>query len=308
MKYGFSLPMRGHEAKPDTFVEIAQRAEALDIDALWCSAHIIVPPQVKSDYANLPGAKYPDSWTECYWEPFSVLSFLAAHTQRINLGTSIIVLPMHNPFEVAKQVAEVDNLSDGRFAFGLGVGWFEEEFDVLGADFHTRGARTDEALQLMQALWDPDPVTFEGRFYRCEDAYFSPKPIQQPCPPIWVAGNSEAAVRRAAKYGDVWHPFRPPEEVFTKALQDLPRLVDEAGRAPDSVEIGLKVQMAFQDGPPTGDQPPTMGRPKDILDAIRRYQEQGVAYFVFDLAPETLDNTLDTMDQFAQEVRPKLED
>ena len=299
--------MRGLDANPESFKKIAEKAEALEIDALWCSAHIIVPPQVKSDYANFPGAKYPDTWKETYWEPFSVLSYLAAFTRTITLGTSITVLPMHNPFEVAKQVAEVDNLTDGRFVFGVGVGWFEEEFEVLGQNFHNRGARTDEALRLMQALWDPDPVTFEGKYYNCKDAYFAPKPIQQPYPPIWIAGNSEPALRRAAVFGDAWHPVRPSKELMDFAVRELPRMVAEAGRAPGSVKIALKCAMTFLDGPPADGQVPTQGRPGEIIDAIRRHEEEGVDYFVFDLVPETLQETLDTMERFAQEVRPKLE-
>ena len=126
---------------------------------------------------------------------------------------------MHNPFEVAKQVAEVDQLSDGRFTLGVGVGWFEEEFEVLKQDFRTRGARTDEALALMRKLWGPDPVDFQGRFYSVADAYFAPKPVQQPGPPIWVAGNSEPALRRAARYADAWHPVRPTFPMIEQAKQ-----------------------------------------------------------------------------------------
>ena len=128
MKYGCSLIVRGEDATPDTFVKMAERAEALDLDSLWLSAHVVLPPQVKSGYILIPGRMHPPHWRECYWEPFTILSFLAAHTRRITLGTSVVVLPMHNPFEIAKQVAEVDQLSNGRFIFGIGVGWFEEEF------------------------------------------------------------------------------------------------------------------------------------------------------------------------------------
>ena len=187
MRYGFSLIVRGEDATPETFVKMAERAEALEMDSLWLSAHVVLPPQVKSGYVLIPGRKHPPHWRECYWEPFTVLSFLAAHTTRITLGTSVVVLPMHNPFECAKQVAEVDRLSNGRFVFGLGVGWFEEEFEVLGQDFGNRGARTDDAIELMKMLWAEDPVTYKGRFYSCEDVAFSPKPVQRPHPPIWVA-------------------------------------------------------------------------------------------------------------------------
>ena len=139
MKYGCSLIVRGEDATPDTFIKMAERAEAIELDSLWLSAHVVLPPQVKSGYILIPGRPHPPHWRERYWEPFTVLSFLAAHTSRITLGTSVVVLPMHNPFEVAKQVAGGGPALRGRFIFGIGVGWFEEEFEVLGQSFGTGG-------------------------------------------------------------------------------------------------------------------------------------------------------------------------
>jgi probable F420-dependent oxidoreductase len=261
---------------------------------------------VRSGYANIPGKPHSPTWREGYWEPFTVLSHLAARTSRVLLGTSIIVLPMHNPFEIAKQVAEVDQLSQGRFVFGIGVGWFEEEFEVLGQDYHNRGARTDEALRLMGALWGEDPVTFPGRHYRVENAWFSPKPVQRPRPPIWVAGNGPPAIRRVARYGDCWHPVRPTYERVEQARGELAAAVEAAGRPPGSVGIAVKVPIVFQDGPPGEGQYPTEGRPADIVAALRRWQELGSEHIVLDLVPETLAVGLDAMERFAQEVRPKL--
>jgi len=194
MKFGFSLVVRGNDATPETFAAIAERSEALGLDSLWLSAHVILPPQVKSGYVLIPGRMHPEHWKERYWEPFTVMSYLAGITSRITLGTSVVVLPMHNPFELAKQVAEVDQLSGGRFVFGVGVGWFEEEFEVLNQDFGNRGRRTDEALQLMQHLWRDEPVTFKGRYYSRENAHFGPKPVQRPRPPIWVVGQSKESI------------------------------------------------------------------------------------------------------------------
>lgn len=306
MKYGFSLVVRGNDATPEAFLAMAQRAEALELDALWCSAHIIIPPQVKSDYVMVPGRKHGEHWKERYWEPFTLLSYLAGLTRRITLGTSIIVLPMHNPYEVAKQVAEVDQLSGGRFILGVGVGWFEEEFEVLGQDFHTRGARTDDALALMKALWTTEPVTHKGRFYSVQDAHFAPKPVQRPHPPIWVAGSSKAALRRAARYGDAWHPVRPSYAELRQARQELAGYLEAEGRSPDSLGLAVKLPLVFQDGPPAEGQFPTEGRPADMVAAIKRFQELGAEHLVFDCVPEKLSVALDTMERFAQEVRPLL--
>jgi probable F420-dependent oxidoreductase len=306
MKFGFSLIVRGNEATPDTFARIAERAEALEIDSLWCSAHVIVPPQVKSGYILIPGRKHPEHWKECYWEPFTVLSYLSGLTSKITLGTSVVIVPMHNPIELAKQVAEVDQLSGGRFVFGVGVGWFEEEFEVLGQDFHNRGARTDEALDLMKALWSDDPVSFDGRYHQVAEAFFSPKPRQRPSPPIWVAGGSKAALRRAARCADAWHPVRPTFEYLRQARADLNGYLAEAGRKPESLEIAVKLPLIFQNEPPQPEQPLTQGRPADIIGAIESYSEAGASHLVFDFVPESLATALDTMERFAQEVRPGL--
>jgi hypothetical protein len=190
--------------------------------------------------------------------------------------------------------------------FGIGVGWFEEEFEVLGQDFHNRGARTDEALDLMKALWSDDPVNFEGRYYRVDNAYFSPKPVQQPGPPIWVAGASKAALKRAARVAQAWHPVRPTFDYLREARTDLDRYLGEAGRTPESLEIAVKLPLVFQNGPPVSDQPPTQGRAVDIIDGINRYSEAGASHLVLDFVPESLATALDTMERFAQEVRPKL--
>ncbi len=305
MKFGFSLVVRGGDANPETFARMALRSEALELDSLWLSAHVIIPPQVRSDYAMVPGARHPEHWKECYWEPFTVLSYLAALTSRIQLGTSVVVMPLHNPFELAKQVAEVDQLCAGRFVFGIGVGWFEEEFAVLGQNFRNRGARTNEGLELMKALWADDPVTFAGKHYNVENAWFAPKPVRQTVP-IWVAGSSKAALRRAARYGDAWHPVRPSFEALERSIAELNGYVADEGRAPGSVAIAVKCPVVFQAGPPGADQAPTMGRPRDIADALLRYRDLGASHFVLDMVPETRAVALDTMERFAQEVRPLL--
>ena len=252
-----------------------------------------------------PGVMFPEHWKQGYWEPFTVISYLAAKTNRMKFGTSIVVLPMHNPFEIAKQVAEVDQLTQGRFMFGLGVGWFEEEFEVLNQDFHNRGVRTNEALELFQALWGPDPVTFKGQYYNVENACFGPKPIQKPGPPIWVAGNSEPALKRAARYADTWHPVRPSFSQLEQSTQKLAIYLEAESRSMKSIEIAIKMPLVVED---TASDPefPTRGRPADIASAIERYRELGTQHFVFDLIPETVDCALTTMECFAQDIRPHL--
>ncbi len=158
----------------------------------------------------------------------------------------------------------------------------------------------------MRALWADDPVTFKGEHYSVENAFFAPKPVQQPAPPIWVAGNSKAALRRTARFGDVWHPVRPSFETLERLTAELNGYVEQEGRAPGSVEVAVKCPIVIQSGPPKDDEPPTRGRVSDIVDAIKRYHDLGASQFVLDVVPETLSNALDTMERFAQEIRPQL--
>jgi len=156
----------------------------------------------------------------------------------------------------------------------------------------------------MKALWGPDPVHFEGKHYPVDTAHFGPKPVQQPGPPIWIAGASPAALKRTARYGDAWHPVKPSLEQIAKAREDLGRYLDEAGREPDALEYAIKLPLVFN--AELSGESPTHGTASDIISALERYREAGADHFVFDLVPETLQTTLDTMDRFVEEVRPHL--
>ena len=304
-KYGVSLVVRGADATPENFIRIAESAESLGFDSLWLSAHIVLPPQVRSGYGLNAGVPHPPHWKECYWEPFTVMSYLAGHTRRITLGTSVLVLPMHNPFEVAKMSAEVDALSGGRFILGIGVGWFEEEFEVLGQNYRNRGKRTDDALRLMRALWSADPVSYEGEFYNVKDACFGPKPVQSPHPPIWVAGGGEIALRRTAEFGAAFHPVRPSMDFMRWAMKGLEEQMSQRGRSMDELEIAVKLPLVFEET--AAPDFVTKGSPASIADGIKSYRDTGANHFVFDFVPETCDVALDTMKRFADEVRPLLD-
>ena len=306
MKFGFSLIMRGGAATPEAFARVAERAEALELDSLWCSDHIIVPDRTGHSYIGRSDGSLPPHWKEGYWDPFTVLGYLAALTRKITLGTSVCILPMRNPIEVAGFVAHLDGLSGGRMVFGVGVGWFQEEFDVLRWPFRERGARCDEGLAIARALWTEPRPSFHGRFYEFADVHFNPKPVQRPHPPIWVAGGSPAALRRTARFADAWHPFKPSFAVLEAGKAELARLLEQEGRSPEEVAICPKGHLAFRDTPAPEGQWPLEGRSADIIAGIRRFGELGVSHLVLDYTPETLQQALDTMERFVQEVRPKV--
>jgi probable F420-dependent oxidoreductase len=259
-----------------------------------------------SRYPGRADGQLPDGWKRTYYQPFSVLNYLAARTRRVRLGTSVLILPMRNPIEVAAQVAELDQLSDGRVNFGVGVGWFREEFEALGYSFANRGARANEGLAIVKALWTQPRTSVDGPTYRFTDAELGPKPVQHPHPPIYIGGNTAAAIRRTARYGDAWHPFKVTPQGIAELRPALQAALEAEGRSAREFPVAPKVVLAFQDTSPRDGQAPTEGRPQDIIDALRRFRDAGATEFCFDITTETRVVALDTLDRFANEVRPKV--
>jgi len=306
MKYGMSIIVRGDGAGPKTFNAMAEKAEALGFDALWASDHLVMPPLAKSRYPGRADGQLPDDWKRTYYQPFSVLGYLGARTEKVRLGPSVLILPMRNPIEVAAQVAELDQLSGGRINFGVGVGWCEEEFEALGYPFHERGRRANEGLEIVKKLWTEKEATHDGAYYRFSGAQMGPKPLQRPHPPIYIGGNSPAAIRRAARFADVWHPFKVTPEGLAELRPKFAEALRAEGRGADGFPIAPKVALTFQDGPAGQGQAPTEGRPQDVIDALRRFRDAGASEFCFDIMTETLPVALDTMERFAQEVREQV--
>jgi probable F420-dependent oxidoreductase len=201
MRVGIHLPQIGRKAGPDGIRRAAIQAEELGFADVWTSEHIITPA----------GAMYPPS--PLFYDPVLALTWAAAYTKRVRLGTSVLVLPMRHPLPLAKELATLQNLSEGRLILGAGVGWMEAEFTALGVPFRERGRRMDEGIAMMRAVWSQDPVYFPARHIPAviEDMRMLPQPVKPI--PIWIGGSSEAALARAVKLADGWHGSRlSPEE------------------------------------------------------------------------------------------------
>ncbi len=215
MRVGIHLPQIGRKAGPDSIKRAAMQAEALGFADVWTSEHIIVPA----------GAMYPPSPN--FYDPVLTLTWAAAYTNCVRLGTSVLVLPMRHPLPLAKELATLQNLSGGRLILGAGVGWMEAEFAALGVPFNERGRRMDEGIALMRAVWGDDPVTFPTRWVPAEvdNMRMMPKP-EKPIP-IWIGGTSEPALKRAARF-DGWHGSRATPQ------QAKPLVVQLRAERPDS--------------------------------------------------------------------------
>ncbi|MEL0110574.1 MAG: LLM class F420-dependent oxidoreductase [Rickettsiales bacterium] len=210
MKAGVNLINFGPSANPVNLRRWVRVVEGLGFHSLLTSDHIAVTPDVSSRY---PAPLY---------EPISTLGWLAGITDRIEIGTTVIIVPYRSPLETARALANIDQLSGGRLIFGVGVGWAQEEFAALGLDYRKRGAMTDEYLAAIKQLWTEDVASFEGAYVRYSGVDTAPRPVRQPHPPIWVGGSSDAALRRAIRLGDAWHPIRIREEGLRK--EGIPRL------------------------------------------------------------------------------------
>ena len=306
--FGTSLPSRGEMAGPEQLRNVAQRAEALGYDHVWVSDHIILPKKVDSFYPYAEDGVATFKPDEPYYEPLSALNFIAGCTQRVRLGTHVLIIPYRNPVLTAKILSTLDVLSGGRVILGAGVGWMEEEFQAMGLDtYKDRGAVTDEYLQVYKELWTKEDASFDGKYYQISDTGFEPKPVQKPHPPVWIGGHSGPAVRRAAKYGDGWMPIglRPPailepEELSGKIAQ-LRKLTVEAGRVEDAVALTFSTGVVFNDT--AGSSRAWMhGNSNQIASDLRQYQDLGVSNFIVNFQGGTVPELQENMERFSREV------
>jgi probable F420-dependent oxidoreductase len=258
------------------------------------------------------GGTSPFDPAQPFYEPLSVLNFLAGCTERIRLGMHVLIIPYREPVFTAKILATLDALSGGRLTLGAGTGWMAEEFAALGhSHFAERGAVTTEYLQLFKELWTKENPEFHGKYVQVSDIGFLPKPVQKPHPPIWIGGHSQAALRRAALVGDGWMPIalRPPSLLQPPEMADkigrLWRLLHEADRAEDAIAISVTAPVVVTKTP-ANPRPLLQGSPEQIAADLRQYQALGVESFNVNLPGADIAQQSEAMDQFISDVVPLL--
>jgi probable F420-dependent oxidoreductase len=312
MEFGCVFPNRGPMATPANLGRVAERAEALGYDTVWLSDHIVIPTEVKSFYPYDPSGKMPFNPSEPYWEPLTVIGYVAGRTSRLRLGTSVLILPYRNPIVTAKMLATLDVLSNGRVTLGAGVGWMEEEFKAIGLDTYARrGAYSDECIRIFRELWTKDNPSFQGEFHQFSNIRCEPRPVQPGGLPIWIGGHTPQAIRRVARLGDGWQPLvqRPPADLPPAEMQEkiaqLRAFAQQAGRDPRRITLAMGSSIQFTDGAATGPRSLFTGTPAQIVDTLRRYQELGIQNFRCDFPSLSIDGLLQAMERFATEVRPQ---
>ena len=233
MDVGVAIPF-SHRTPVDYIAAAARHLEEVGFASIWAPEHVLFFPEYASSYPYSEDGRIPGN-PDGILDPFSTLTYVAAHTSRIRLGTGICLVPQRQPVYTAKMVADLDYLSGGRFEFGVGIGWLREEFDNLQMSFRARASRCAEYIDAMKALWTQEVSSFEGPTVQLSPCYMNPKPVQKPHPPILFGGESEPAMRRVVTQGDGWYAFNLDPDAARAGFERLDTKLREAGRDPASV-------------------------------------------------------------------------
>jgi probable F420-dependent oxidoreductase len=295
MEIGCHLPNQGPLATRDAVVTFAREAEKRDVASLWISDHVIFPRTATGSY---PGGRFPHPPDKPYLEPVTVLTAAAVVTDTARLGSSVFILGHRHPVVMAKMLASIDALSNGRLICGVGVGWWKEELEILGVPFHARGRQADEAIGVFKALWTMDNPAFDGEFFKFRDIGFAPKPVQKPHPPIWVGGDSPGAFRRVVTLGDGWHATSKTPAQFREAIGRLRAAADAAGRKWDTIELSLRFGLS--------DALLAQGA-QAVVDQLGEFKRLGLSHVVLEFRRDDLKQMIEILDLVTGQIRPAVD-
>lgn len=285
MKFGILFANVGPYVQPDMAAAFGRIAEDNGIESLWTVEHVVVPADYQSEYPYSSSGRMPGPEESPIPDPLIWLTWVGAATTTLRLATGILILPQRNPPILAKELATLDVLSKGRVELGVGVGWLREEFDALGVPFEDRGARTDEYIEALRALWRDDECSFKGKFASFERAKCFPKPVQDLIP-IHVGGHTPAAARRAGRLGNGFFPGRSTDDDLRPLLDTMRASAKDAGRDPDSIEV-------------------TAGGVMD-LDGVKRFADLGVDRIALPPLGFDLDTLHEQLGRLSEQVIEKV--
>src|SRR4051812_37266953 len=281
MKIGVTIPNSWGVEDVSEVIRLGVLAEELGYASVWTMDHLFNIGFVRTRLDDKP-----------YYHPLGILTFLAASTSRITLGTSVLVLPYHNPVELAKYAATLDHLSKGRLILGVGAGAMVEEFKALGVSLQQRASLTNEAIRVMKELWTKHEPAYQSQRWSFDDLRFAPKPYQQREMPLWVGGASPGAKRRAALLGTGWHPNGVPADEYRALADEVRDMASAAGRDPSAIEMSLRLNL-------TGELDT-----QRLTETLRAYEEAGVTHVCLALESGDVPKLEDTMRRVAADVSP----
>ena len=276
-------------------IEPAIRAEALGFDLVWVNHHILNVGYVRERLGDRP-----------YYDALTTLTWVAARTSRVRLGTTVLVLPYLHPLVLAKTVATLDVFSGGRVTLGVGVGTLEEENRALGSDYATREAYANESIEVLRELWTADDPAFAGRFFNFGGVKFSPKPLQPEGVPILVDGGSRAALVRCARWGDGWHPIGASVAALEARIETLSELWAEHGRDAAEMRVVARCELDLVDSGSADPSTPMVGSVEQLLEAVAAYAEIGVSELVLSISTDDVAHIRRVQERFAEWVLPRV--
>ena len=308
MKLGFQLPNIGPVGGPESIIRVARRAEELGYDSLWVTERLIYPVQPQSPYPATPDGSLPEEFKTVI-DPLHALTFAAAHTSRISLGTSVLVMSYRNPLLLAKSLTAVDVLSGGRLKLGMGQGWSKDEHDATGVSMGDRAGRADEVIEVLKAIWTTDPVEYHGQFFQIPRSHIDPKPVQKPHPPIYLAAYTPAAMKRIATMADGWYPAGVPAEGMAQMMEGIRGMAREAGRNPSDLKLVVRANLHVSPEPLGEGRWIFSGSLEEVKSDIKATRDIGADELLFDptfspdgASTETFLNPMERMKQLSEEA------
>ena len=303
MKLGVSVPNIGPVATPEAIKTVAKKAEAMGYNSLWTVERLLWPIDPKTPYPVTPDGSLPEQY-KYNLDPLDVLTFAAAVTTKIRLGPSVLDIPYYNPVTLARRLSTIDILSKGRLNVGLGLGWSPDEMEATGADIKVRGARADEFIQVLKALWTTDPSEFHGKFFSLSKSHINAKPVQKPHPPIYIAAFAPAALKRVASMADGWNPTGLSVEAMAQMFGAIKQMAEAAGRNPSELKMIVRGNLVLRDKPVEKDRPIFMGTPDQIRQDIAACEKIGADEVFLELGFTHGGQELSNWEWWMEEFKP----
>jgi probable F420-dependent oxidoreductase len=286
------LPNIGPLGTQEHILKVAERAELLAYDSLWTIERLLWPVKPQTPYPVTADGSLPEG-DKYSLDPLDTLTFTAARTKKIALGTSVLDMPYYNPVTVARRLTTIDVLSNGRLRVGLGLGWSQDEMDATNANMKQRGTMADEFLQVLKAIWTTNPAKYEGKFFRLPESYINQKPVQKPHPPIYLAAFAPAALRRLATMADGWNPVAIPVAGMAQMFGAVQQMAKDAGRDPSSLAMVVRANLHITAKPLGSDRGIFAGSLEQIREDAQACAKIGALELIYDVTFEKQAQTIE---------------